>query len=109
VSGGVKLRFSEPLEKEVAESPDSWAAEAWNYHYAAQYGSKEYSVSRPNAEGHDPVDVESVRLSDDAREVFLKMPALSPVMQLRIRYSLRGADGAPVKGDLHATLHALGR
>jgi hypothetical protein len=109
MSGGVKLRFSEPLEKEVAESPDSWAAEAWNYHYAAQYGSKEYSVSRPNVEGHDPVDVESVRLSDDAREVFLKMPALSPVMQLRIRYSLRGADGAPVKGDLHATLHALGR
>lgn len=109
VSGGVKLRFSEPLEKEVAESPDSWAAEAWNYHYAAQYGSKEYSISRPNVEGHDPVEVESVQLSQDAREVFLKMSALAPVMQLRIRYSLRGADGTPVKGDLHATVHALAK
>jgi glucose/arabinose dehydrogenase len=109
VSGGVKLRFSEPLDREEAESSDSWAAEAWNYHYAAQYGSKDYSVSRPNVEGHDPVELESVQLSQDAREVFLKMPALAPVMQLRIRYSLRGADGVPIKGDFHATVHALGR
>jgi type 1 glutamine amidotransferase/glucose/arabinose dehydrogenase len=109
VAGGLKLRFAEPLYKEIAESGDSWAAEQWNYLYGAQYGSKEYSASQANVEGHDVVDVKSARLADDGRSVFLEIPLLKPVMQLRLRYSLRGADGAPVKGEIDITIHRLGK
>jgi hypothetical protein len=108
LTGALRLRFSEPLDREVAESSDNWAADEWNYHYGAQYGSKEYSALRPNVEAHDPVDVESIHLSEDGREVVLKMPTIRPVMQLRIRYSLRGSDGASFKGEVVSTIHALG-
>ena len=109
VAGGLRLRFAEPLDKEVAEDPDSWSAEQWNYKYAAAYGSKEYSVLHEGSEGHDPGEVKSATLSDDGRSVTLGMPALRPVMQLRLRYSLRSADGAPVKGEIDSTIHRLGK
>jgi len=31
------------------------------------------------------------------------------VMQLRVRYSLRSAAGAPVKGEIDGTIHRLGK
>lgn len=109
VAGGLRLRFTAPLDKEVAESSDNWAAEEWNYHYGAQYGSKEYSVLRPTVEAHDPVEVESVHLSDDGRGLVLKIPSMKPVMQLRVRYSLRAVDGTSIKGEIDSTIHGLGR
>jgi type 1 glutamine amidotransferase/glucose/arabinose dehydrogenase len=109
VAGGLRLRYSEPLDKEVAEDVDSWAAEQWNYHYGAQYGSKEFSVHHAGVEGHDAVEIKSARLSDDGRSVFLLIPALRPVMQLRLRYSLRAEDGSPVKGEIDASIHTLGK
>jgi hypothetical protein len=109
VAGGLRVRFAEPLDKEVAEDGDSWAAEQWNYKYAAEYGSKEYSANADGVEGHDAVAVKSVKLSDDGCTVFVAMPALKPVMQLRVRYSLRSADGASVKGEIDSTIHRLGK
>jgi glucose/arabinose dehydrogenase len=109
VAGGLRLRFTEPLDKEVAQDVDSWAAEQWNYQYGAQYGSKEFSANHAGIEGHDAVEIKSAKLSDDGRSVFLGIPALKPVMQLRLRYSLRADDGAPVKGELDASIHNLGR
>jgi type 1 glutamine amidotransferase/glucose/arabinose dehydrogenase len=109
VAGGLKLRFAEPLDKEIAESGDSWALEQWNYLYGAQYGSKDLSALQPGVEGHDPVNVKSVRLSGDGCTAFLEIPKLGPVMQLRVRYSLRSAAGAPVKGEIDGTIHRLGK
>jgi hypothetical protein len=109
VTGGIRIRFTEPLDKNIAENSDNWAAEAWNYHYGAQYGSKEFSTLTPNAEGHDALEVGQGHLSDDGRGVFLEIPALKPVMQFRVRYSLRTADGAPQKGEIFATIHSLGK
>ncbi|HLY73074.1 MAG TPA: DUF6797 domain-containing protein [Planctomycetota bacterium] len=108
VAGGIKLRFTESLDKEIAENSDNWAAEAWNYHYGAQYGSKEFSTIRPNIEGRDALEVGRGHLSEDGHGVFLDIPSLKPVMQLRVRYSLRAADGTPQKGEFFATIHALG-
>jgi glucose/arabinose dehydrogenase len=109
VAGGLRLRFAEPLDREVAEDGDSWAAEQWNYKYAAEYGSKEYSANVDGVEGHDAVAVKSAKLSDDGCTVFVAMPALKPVMQLRVRYSLRSAAGAAVKGEIDSTIHRVGK
>jgi len=109
VAGGLRLRFAEPLDKEIAEDVDSWSGEQWNYKYAAEYGSKEYSVVNEGVEGHDPVEVKSAKLSEDACTVFVGMPMLRPAMQVRVRYSLRSADGAPVKGEVDSTIHKLGK
>jgi hypothetical protein len=66
-------------------------------------------VIHAGVEGHDAVEVKSIKLSEDGRSVTLSMPGLRPTMQLRLRYSLRGADGAPVKGEIAGTLHRLGK
>ncbi len=106
--GALKLTFSAPLERETAESTDRWAAEMWNYVYAAAYGSKEYSVLQSGVEGHDELELAAAALSEDGLTVTLKLPSLRPVMQLRMRYNLRSAAGAPVKGELSATIHRVG-
>lgn len=109
VAGGLRIRFAEPLDREIAEDPDSWSAEMWNYKYAADYGSKEYSVVNAGVEGHDPLDVKAVKLSEDGLTAALDIPSLRPAMQVRVRYNLRAADGAAVKGELDGTIHKLGK
>jgi type 1 glutamine amidotransferase len=107
--GRLALTFSAPLDRETAESPDRWAGEEWNYVYGPQYGSKEYSRRSPGVEGHDPVEIPEVRLSEDGRTATLAIPGLGPVMQLRLRYNLRSAKGTPARGEYCATIHRLGR
>lgn len=104
---GIRLTFTRPLERSAAEDVGSYGLEQWNYRYSSQYGSKEYSVKNPQAEGHDEVRVAAASLSQDGRTVTLRIPDLGPVMQMRIRYSLSAADGKAFRGDLYHTIHAL--
>jgi type 1 glutamine amidotransferase/glucose/arabinose dehydrogenase len=106
-ASGLEITFSVPLDREMAESLDSYAIEQWNYHYSEKYGSEEYSVTQPDRVGHDPVEVRSARLLGDSRTVHLEIPALKPVMQMRIRYSLRDAEGQGIRGEIDSSLHRL--
>jgi len=106
-NSGLAITFSEPLDKETAEDPGSYGLQQWNYRYAAQYGSKDWSVAKPNQEGHDPVEVHSAKLLPDGRTVFLQIQALIPVMQLQIQYNLTEKEGAPMRGKLYATINRL--
>ncbi|PYJ99365.1 MAG: hypothetical protein DME23_09760 [Verrucomicrobia bacterium] len=54
-SNGLTLTFTQPLDQEAAEDAGSYGVEQWNYRYAAQYGSKDWSVANPDKEGHDQV------------------------------------------------------
>src|SRR5262249_25137138 len=82
---GLTLRFAQPLDKEVAEDVGSYGIEQWNYRYAAQYGSKDWSILNPNKEGHDPVQVRSAKLIEDDRTVFLEIPDLKPGVPVQIQ------------------------
>lgn len=106
-SGALKIRFATPLDRESTSDLDRWSLEQWNYKYSSKYGSEDFSVERPDVPGHDPVELKSVVVSADGHEVTLGIPALRPVHQLRVRYTLRTAAGAPVKSELVATIHAL--
>ena len=57
---------------------------------------------------HDPVPVKSVTIGTDDRTVFLEIPGLKPVMQMAIKYNLKTAEGAELKGEIVNTIHALG-
>jgi hypothetical protein len=104
---GLRLMFTQPLEKETAEDVGSYGVEQWNYRYAAQYGSKDWSVANPQKEGHDTLDVRSAKLLADGRTVFLEIPGLKPVMQLQLQYNLNAKDGASLRGKLYATINRL--
>lgn len=49
----------------------NYHVERWNYHWSAEYGSKHWSVVRPDREGQDPVPVAAASLSDDGAAVSL--------------------------------------
>ena len=104
---GIRIGFTQPLDKELAEELDSWAIEQWNYRWTKQYGSKEYSVKDPDTIGHDPVEVISATLLDNGREVFLETGKLSPVMQMKVHFDLESKDGTELIGDVFHTVHAL--
>jgi type 1 glutamine amidotransferase len=104
---GLSLTFAQPLDKETAEDVGSYGLEQWNYRYAAQYGSKDWSVANPQKEGHDALDVRSAKLHADGRTVFLEIPGLKPVMQLQLQYNLNAKEGASLRGKIYATINRL--
>jgi hypothetical protein len=105
---GIKLTFAEPLDREAAAEPSRWRLERWNYRYSGDYGSKHWSAADPNREGHDFVKVASVTVSDDGRTVFLRADGLAPVMQMKLGYDVKAADGEPCSGSVWHTVHRLG-
>jgi hypothetical protein len=107
-SNGLALTFTEPLDKETAEDPGSYDLQQWNYRYAAQYGSKDWSVANPDKEGHDTLAVKTAHLAQDGRTVFVEVSNLRPVMQLQLQYNLAASDGAPVRGKVFGTINRTG-
>lgn len=104
-SNGLLITFSEQLDRTLATDAESYGMEQWNYHYASDYGSKEFSARNPDTEGHDPVELHRATLLNDGRSVFLEIPDLKPVMQFQVQYNLEDKEGAPVRGKLIATIN----
>src|SRR5205085_517423 len=75
---------------------------------AESYGSPDFKVSDPKAEGHDVVRVESATLLDDDRTVFLEITDLKPVNQFTVGYSLTAASGTEFRHTIAYTIHNLG-
>lgn len=103
----IAITFSDALDKATAEDLDRYAIQQWNYRWTQNYGSKPYRVSDPKKEGQDDVDIESAKLSDDAKTILLSIPDLKPVMQMKIQLNLQSADGLPVKHTLHNTINRI--
>jgi hypothetical protein len=82
-SNGINLTFTAPLDGPSANDPQNYAVEQWNYAWTEKYGSPDLSVSQPGQPGRDPVTVKSAQLSADRRTVFLEMPEIQPVMQMK--------------------------
>ena len=106
-ANGLKVTFSDALDRATAEEPGSYHLEQWNYEYAERYGSKDLSISRPGTVGRDVVELQSVRLLEDGRSVFLEVPNLQPVMQMHVQWNINAADRANVRGELFHTIHKL--
>ena len=105
-SNGLTLNFPRPLAAATAEDIGSYAVNQWNYKYAKEYGSDDWSVADPAKKSRDAVDVKSAKLSADARAVFLEIPNLRPVMQMEVKYNLDAADGKKLRGVMYTTIHA---
>ena len=106
-ANGLTLTFSQPLNRSTAEDAGSYGIKQWNYRYAAQYGSKDWSVAKPDREGRDDVPVKSAKLLADGRTVFLELGTLAPVMQMEVKWNLDAADGKALRSQLWLTLNKL--
>lgn len=104
---GISVTFARPLDSTTAEDVGSYGLRQWNYRYAAQYGSKDWSVAHPEKEGRDDLIVKSARLLSDRKTIFLEIPGLQPVMQIEIKYSLTAADGRTMRNQFWLTVNKL--
>ena len=108
LANGLILTFGDALDESTVQDPNNWSAEQWNYRYAADYGSADYKVSAPGQQGHDEVEIKSVTLLQDRRQVFIEIPKIQPVMQLAISYRIADHRKRGMDQTVYLTLHHLG-
>jgi len=124
---GVRVDFTCELDAQAAADAGNWNLEAWNYVWSSAYGSPEISTTETKVAAtelgndgrlqfskaqmaerkHDTLVVKSATLSADRRSVFLTIPDLRPAMQMQLKYELKSADGAELRGQVINTIHAL--
>jgi hypothetical protein len=129
---GVYISFTQKLDKELAEDITSYNVTWWNYLWSPQYGSGHFSVNNPDKErlsramkkeSHaggtgrrgvskpkfdgDKVVVKSATLQADGKTVFLDIPTIRTVMQMRIKLDVETEDGDEIITSIYNTIHKL--
>ena len=104
---GVEIGFTTPVDPDTAGDPDSYDVEQWNYIWSEAYGSPEVHVDDASKHGRTPVKVSAVRVSPDKKSVFLVMPDIQPVMQLKIVMNVNAADGQTMKYEIDGTINKV--
>ena len=104
---GITVRFTGALDKKSASDPQNWAIEQYNYLWSSAYGSDTYKVSKPEEKGTDQVAIESVKVAEDGKSVFLEVAGLKPVMQMRIKMNVKAVDGSRVPDDVANTINVV--
>jgi putative heme-binding domain-containing protein len=105
-NNGVIVRFSEAIDPSTVTLENTFCQQ-WNYLYSAGYGSPEFSVKEPGRQGHDLVDVKSVRLLPDGQSIFVEVPAMHPVMQFHVHLRLKTSAGHAFTPDVFASIYEL--
>lgn len=105
-SNGIKLTFTEKLDKNFVENPGNYFVEQWNYKYSKEYGSPDVSVKNAEQIGRDEVPVESATLMDNDYAVFLEMPGRHPVHQIQISWLMNSARGERFRGAFAHTINS---
>jgi hypothetical protein len=106
---GIEIGFSDALERAAAEDLQNYSLEQWNYRWTEKYGSDDYSVANPEKKGHDTVELRAAKLLPDGKHLFLELTDLKPVMQMKIKFALKAADGAPVEWEVYNTINRVPR
>jgi hypothetical protein len=117
---GISVAFTATLDPAQANDPQNYNIEVWNYKWTSAYGSPQVSTLADKAPAagpaakdakkatHDPWAIKSVKLQPDGKTVVFEVPDIKPVMQVKISYKIKAADGSPVSSDIHGTIHNLG-
>jgi hypothetical protein len=108
VKGGLQIAFTSPLSASEAANADNYDVEQWNYKWTSEYGSPEFSPGNPQLKQHDKVAVQSVKLAADKKTVFLEIQDVKPVDQMRVKFKITAADGAPISYEIYNTIHRVG-
>lgn len=102
---GVLLRFDVPLDARAATNPESYSLASWHYIRTYKYGSPQ--LKEDGKPGLDWLTASSAYLSKDGRTVFVGVPGMKPVMQLRIGWSLATTRGEKFEENAYTTPYEL--
>jgi hypothetical protein len=98
---GMRITFTDALDRKSAEAPTNYAVKIWGLKRAASYGSDHYNERS--------LEVTAANLSADNKTVFLRIPDIQPTWCMEIRYRLKSSDGKSVDSMIHNTIHRLSR
>jgi glucose/arabinose dehydrogenase/cytochrome c2 len=98
---GILLRFDVTLDPAKATNPDNYSFATWHYKRAYTYGSAQYKADGKT--GNDWLTASSAYLSQDGKSVFIGVPGLTPVEQMRIGWAIGSADGAEMRQNAYTT------
>ena len=104
---GVLLRFDVTLESKKAIDPDSYSLASWHYIRTHNYGSAQYNEKGEH--GIDWLTPSSAYISKDKKSVFIGVPNMKPVMQLRIGWALETTEGNIFENNAYTTPYSLPR
>jgi hypothetical protein len=110
--GEVAITFSDPLDPKSAADADYYSVRQWNYRWTSNYGSPHVKVTDSKQTvkkgQEDELEVQSVTVSPDAKTVTLRFDNLKPVMQMKIQYNIKAADGAKLQSSIWNTINVVG-
>ncbi|RLS80481.1 MAG: hypothetical protein DWI04_08300, partial [Planctomycetota bacterium] len=85
------------LDLAAAANTAAWKVTTWNLKRTANYGSDHIDeVAR---------GVAAVKVSSDGRQVALRVPDFAATWCYALEWKTTAADGSPVQGVLHGTMH----
>lgn len=104
---GVLLRFDVALDPARARNPGSYSLQSWAYQRTYKYGSAQYKAD--GTPGQDALTPSAAYLAPDGRSVFVAVPGMKPVMQLRVGWSLATATGQRFDENAYTTPYELAK
>ncbi len=104
---GILLRFDTPLDPKRAANLASYSVERWNYRRTFKYGSPHLKLD--GTPGQEWMQPSSVYLAKDAKSVFLGVPGMQPVMQMRVGWSLAAREGTNFDNNAYFTPYELAK
>ncbi len=104
---GVLLRFEVALDPTRAADPASYSLQSWSYRRTYKYGSPQYKAD--GSPGQDALTPSAAYLAPDGRSVFVAVPGMKPVMQLRVGWSLATAGGRRFDDNAYTTPYELAK
>jgi cytochrome c2 len=102
---GVLVRFDVPLDPKSATSADNFSLTSWHYKRTYSYGSPQFKAD--GSPGIDRLAPSRAYLSTDRRAVFVAVPAMKPVEQMRLAWSLTTAGGKVFQDSAFFTPYEL--
>ena len=102
---GLLLRFESALDAQKATDPRNYIVTTWHYVRTYRYGSPQLKAD--DTPGVDALVPSSAYLSKDGRSVFVGLPGIKPVMQMRAGWTLATADGTAFQDSASFTPYEL--
>ena len=109
---GVSITFSETLDPELANDPESFGVRAADILWTHDYGSKEYKIGQRDAgrsakPGWSDMEVLSAKLQEDGKTVVLEIADMQPVHEMEISIDVETAGGDEIRTKIWNTVHRL--
>ena len=96
-AGGLEVTFTDAIDAASAADAKNYEIKVWGLKRTQNYGSKHIDEK--------PMSVAKATVTDDGKTVHLDITDLAPTWGMEIKYRVKGADGRPVTGVIHNTIH----